>query len=45
MLAGGDNPKCRYLQMKVQWIAENAPSELLAHAIYGAKKSERRQQP
>jgi len=45
MLQGKVTPKCRYLQMKVQWTAENAASELLAHAIYGAKKSERKQQP
>lgn len=43
-LQNGTTPKCRHLQMRIEWTQENAPTELLSHAIYGAHHSERRTQ-
>lgn len=37
-------PKCRHIQLMIAWPSQNVGDELLSHAIYGAKWSERRQQ-
>lgn len=41
----GECPKCRHVQIKIEWPAQDAPDELMGHAIFGAKFAERRQQP
>lgn len=41
----GECPKCRHVQIKIDWPAQNVPDELMGHAIFGAKFAERRQQP
>lgn len=43
-LQNGVAPLCRHLQMLFQWSAEDQPSELLQHFVYGAKHEERKQQ-
>lgn len=43
-LQDGVCPKCRHVQVKVVWPAQDAPDELMAHAIFGAKYDERRLQ-
>lgn len=43
-MQNGVCPKCRHLQLMVQWAVENAPNELLGHSIFGAKHAERKQQ-
>jgi hypothetical protein len=43
-LQNGNGTKCRNMQLKISWAQENFPSELLAHAIYGAKHGERKSQ-
>ena len=42
-LQDGVTPKCRHVQILIEWPPQNVPDELLAHAIYGAKFGERRQ--
>ena len=44
-LQDGETPKCLHMQLLVQFAEENAASELLLHAVYGTKRSEKRQQP
>lgn len=43
-MQNGICPKCRHFQLLIQYPSQNEPDELLAHTIYGAKHSERRQQ-
>lgn len=37
-------PKCRHCQVMITWPAQGVGDELLAHAIYGAKYAERKEQ-
>jgi hypothetical protein len=41
-LQGNVAPKCLHMQMLIQFAQENVPSELLLHAVFGAKRGERR---
>jgi hypothetical protein len=41
LMQNGVCPLGRHMQMRIEWESENAPSELLQHAIYGAKHAER----
>jgi hypothetical protein len=43
-MQNGVCPKCRHFQLLIQYPVQNVPDELLAHTIYGAKHSERKQQ-
>ena len=36
-------PKCTHCQIKIDWGSQDVPDELLGHAIFGAKFSERKQ--
>lgn len=37
-------PKCRHCQVMISWPAQQVGDELLAHAIYGAKYAERKEE-